>query len=149
MVVDDMSGFSLWYAVRKKGKPPARVSPLFGFAENSPLPALWKHRRISLTAVSDQDVYKRQGKKRYNIEQNTVGTSLDIEKGREGYGEEKTAQTRTGTRRADPLPLLRRLLQPIVAGMPQLWAPDRGKPVLHNRLAPHQSGGVRRRLRRR
>ena len=54
MVVDDMSGFSLWYAVRKKGKPPARVSPLFGFAENSPLPALWKHRRISLTAVSDQ-----------------------------------------------------------------------------------------------
>ena len=54
MVVDDMSGFSLWYAVRKKGKPPARVSPLFVFAENSPLPALWKHRRISLTAVSDQ-----------------------------------------------------------------------------------------------
>ena len=54
MVVDDISGFSLWYAVRKRGNP-WRGFPLFS-AELKIHPFLrflnaWG---ISLTAVSDQ-----------------------------------------------------------------------------------------------
>ena len=44
----------LWGCTTWKGKPPARVSPLFGGAKNSPLPALLKHRGVSPSADGDQ-----------------------------------------------------------------------------------------------
>ena len=37
-----------------KGEPPARVLPLFVCDENSPSPALWKHRGISPSADGDK-----------------------------------------------------------------------------------------------
>ena len=54
MVVDDISGFSLWYAVRKRGNP-WRGFPLFSAElKIHPFLRFGKHRGISLTAVSDQ-----------------------------------------------------------------------------------------------
>ena len=38
----------------EKGEPPARVLPLFVCDENSPSPALWKHRGISPSADGDK-----------------------------------------------------------------------------------------------
>ena len=46
---------SLWgVGSVREGKPPARVSPLFGVAENSPFPALFCAWGVSASADADQ-----------------------------------------------------------------------------------------------